>query len=77
MSVADLLKAAKALPLEERIDLTQQLRDDIEENGYDLDLTDEQIRELQRRAEEFRKNPQLGIPWEQVRDEVRHRYSWK
>ncbi len=77
MSVADLLKAAKALPLEERIDLTQQLRDDIEENGYDLDLTDEQIVELQRRAEEFRKNPQSVIPWEQVRDEVRQRFGWK
>ena len=67
----ELFKAAKALSIEERIELTQKLRENIEENGYDLDLTSEQIAELERRAEEFRKNPKAGIPWEQVRDDVR------
>jgi putative addiction module component, TIGR02574 family len=77
MSAIELFKAAKALPVEERIELTRMLRDDIEGNGYDLDLKPEEIVELERRAEEFRKNPNSGIPWEQVRDEVRARHGWK
>jgi len=77
MSAIELFEAAKALPLEERIELTQRLRDDLAENGFDLDLTPEEVTELERRAEEFKNNPNSGVPWEQVRDEVRERYGWK
>jgi putative addiction module component (TIGR02574 family) len=43
----------------------------------DDELTSEQVKELERRAEEFRKNPHDCIPWEQVRDDMRKRFGWK
>jgi putative addiction module component (TIGR02574 family) len=76
MSTAELLKAAKGLPIEDRVELTRKLRDDLEQDGYDLDLTTEQLDELERRAGEFRKNPEAAIPWEEARDKVRKQFGW-
>lgn len=77
MSATELFNVAKTLPLEERIELTRRLRDDLEDEGHDIDLTLEQVAEIERRAKEFRTNPSDAIPWEQVRDEVRKRYGWQ
>ena len=54
----------------DRLELAQQVWTNIVENGYDPEPTPEQIKELERRAEELRKNPQLGIPWEKVKARV-------
>ena len=73
MSATEILAAAKALPLDERIEVAEGLWEDIAGNGYDPDLTPEQIEELERRADRLCRNPQSGIPWEQVCAELPER----
>jgi putative addiction module component (TIGR02574 family) len=61
MTSAEILEKAKTLPVEERLKLARMLRDNLAENGCDVDFTSEQIVELERRAEEARKNATAGI----------------
>jgi putative addiction module component (TIGR02574 family) len=77
MSATEVFAAAKALPLDKRIELAQDLWDDIARDGFDPDLTPEQAAELDRRLAEFEKNPREGIPWEQVEADLNKRFGWK
>jgi putative addiction module component (TIGR02574 family) len=75
MSAAQVLEQIEQLPVDEQREVFEQLRDKFDE--FDDEPTPEQMAELERRAEELRKNPQAGIPWEQVREEARKRFGWK
>ena len=75
MSAAEVLEQVHKLPPEEQREVFERLRDEFED--FDDGLTPEQSAELDRRAEEFRKNPGAGIPWEQVREEACKRFGWK
>jgi putative addiction module component (TIGR02574 family) len=77
MSATEILKAAQALPLKERIKLAQDLWDNVTEQGYDPELTPEQAAELDRRLADFEKNPHAGIPWEEVKARLDRRFGWK
>ena len=55
----------------DRLELAQQVWSNIQKNGYDPEPTPEQIEELERRAEELRQHPERGIPWEQVKAELK------
>jgi putative addiction module component (TIGR02574 family) len=68
-------KAAKALPLPERIHLAEALWESITDEGHEPPLTPAQAQELDRRLEEHRRNPQTGIPWEQVKAELDQKYG--
>ena len=72
---ANLLEAAKALPLPERIDLAEALWESITDEGHEPPLTPAQAEELDRRLEEHRRNPQTGIPWEQVKAELDEKFG--
>ena len=74
---ADLLERVKALPLTERIELAEALWESITDEGHEPPLTPAQAEELDRRLEEHRRNPQAGIPWEQVKAELERKYGTK
>ena len=69
MSATEILEQFRKLSREQQRELLERIREEV--GDLDDELTLEQLAELERRAEEFRKDPHLGIPWEQVRDEVR------
>ena len=77
MSATEVFAAAKALPLDKRIKLTQELWDDLAGNGIDPDLTPEQAAELDRRLAAFEKNPHDGISWEKVEADLNKRFGWE
>ena len=59
----DLLEAAKAL------------WESITDEGHEPSLTPAQADELDRRLEEHRRNPETGIPWEQVKVGLEQKYG--
>lgn len=67
---ASLLAAALQLSDEERAELVEGLMDSLDPPDSDIDrMTEEEFAaELDRRAEELRRDPNAGVPWEQVKD---------
>jgi putative addiction module component (TIGR02574 family) len=59
------------LSLDERVVLAHELLESVNEVSRASRLTEEQKRELDRRIAEDDADPDGGIPWEQVRDEMR------
>jgi len=75
VSATEILEQIRQLSPQERREIAQKVLEEV--RGLDDELTPDQIAELERRADEFRKNPEASVPWEQVRDEVRERFGWK
>jgi putative addiction module component (TIGR02574 family) len=59
----------------DRFELAQQVWSNVIENGYEPELTPEQIEELDRRAEDALKNPGRGIPLEEVLAKIERRFA--
>ena len=62
------------LPLQDRLQLVEDIWDSIAEEANArpdaLPLSDAQRAELRRRAADADANPDEGVPWESVRDEL-------
>jgi hypothetical protein len=43
----------------------------MQDNGYDPEPTPGQMEEFERRAERLSRNPESGIPWEQIRADLK------
>jgi putative addiction module component (TIGR02574 family) len=66
ISVADVL----ALSVSERILLVEDIWDSIAKVPESVPLTPAQREELDRRLEDYHRNPRDGSPWEEVRSRV-------
>jgi putative addiction module component (TIGR02574 family) len=68
MTVAEVMEEFRKLPREEQREVFQVLR-----AKFADEPSPEQIAEFERRAEQLRRNPESGIPWERVRAELKER----
>ena len=66
--VTDLLTTALLLSLAEREELADRLWDSLEPPDAHADMTEEEFAaELERRHQEFLRDPSVGVPWEEVK----------
>ena len=71
MSATEILEQLRRMPEPERRELVKSI--DLEFGDFNDEPTPEQIAEFDRRGDELRRNPASGIPWEQVRAELKER----
>ena len=71
MSATEILEELRRMPESERRELVET--NDLEFGDFNDEPTPEQIAEFDRRGDELRRNPASGIPWEQVRAEMKER----
>lgn len=60
----------RTLSPSDKLALVTELWDDLASNPEDIPITPEQIAEVDRRLEEYRKNPDLGSTWEEVKARI-------
>ena len=61
------------LTLSERLKLVEDIWDSIVECPYAITLTDAQKLELEKRLEEYHRDPKAGSPWSLVRNRIQNR----
>lgn len=72
---AKTLEELRKLPIDERIQLVEDLWDSIAEDSLEQDfgVTPELAAELDRRLAEYEADPGSALPWEVVRERIRRR----
>ena len=73
MDTTAILTEIGKLPVEDQIVLVQQVWDAIADSDTPLDLTDAQKAEISRRSAELDANPDLAIPWDEVKRSLNER----
>ena len=59
----------------EKLQLVEDLWDDLAANSENVPIYDWQIREVERRRANLEKNPSLGVLWEDVKRRIRNKYG--
>jgi putative addiction module component (TIGR02574 family) len=70
MDYQAVLNEVESWPVDDRVRLVQDVWDRLADQGYEPELTAELKAELDRRIEELDRNPDAGIPWEEVKARV-------
>ncbi len=70
MDYQAVLNEVASWPVDDRIRLVQEVWDRLVDQGYEPELTEEMKAELDRRIAEMDRNPELGVPWEEVKARV-------
>jgi len=72
MSAEEIVEQFRLLPFEEQREVVRLLNEEIDD-----ELSPDQIAELERQTEDFRKNPEDGVSWEEIRSDLSKRQAWK
>lgn len=73
MVAKNLINDVLALPPADRLELVQRLWDSLLDDPDSLPLTEAQKKELDKRYEDYLRNPDEGSTWEEVEAFVRER----
>jgi putative addiction module component (TIGR02574 family) len=72
---AEILSAALSLPPHERTELAEVLLESTDDKGREPEISAEWRDEIARRSAAYVRGELKGIPWSQVRDEIRRKYQ--
>jgi putative addiction module component (TIGR02574 family) len=67
VDVNTVLREVETWPVEDQVQLAEQLWDRLEDQRYDPELTDDQKAELDRRLADYEENPSASSSWEAVK----------
>jgi len=73
MDYQTVLNEVESWPIDDRVRLVQDVWNQLVDRGYEPGLTEEMKAELDRRIEEMDRNPNAGVPWEDVKARVLER----
>lgn len=73
MDITATLKEITALSVETRIRIVQAILDSIASEQADLNLTEAQQRELDRRIADYEANPDNVLTWEEIKASIKRR----
>jgi putative addiction module component (TIGR02574 family) len=68
-------KEFRSLTVAERVNLVEELREQVAAEPEALPVPDWQIKELERRRRLYQANPQRAIPWAQAKVQILKRHA--
>ncbi len=73
MNTTSILTEVEKLPIDDQVELVQQIWNRIVDSDARIELTDAQKAEISRRSAELDANPDIAVPWEEVKRSLQER----